>query len=147
MDDDEEEEEEQVDEEELEESVVSNTEEDDEVTGVVPLAATPHGRKVRFNSGSNETRSVTPAADTPPARANLSNQSFAALKTSFAFLATPQRSAAGTPRARTPGSLRAEPTPVALRRLGDRVRGEMERLYADSEEEEVTGGQPTMLRF
>ena len=131
----------------LEDSVVTNIEEEDEVTGVVPLPATPCGRKVRFNSGRNETRAVSPAAATP-ARASLGNQSFAALKTSFAFLATPQRAAAGTPRARTPGSLRAEPTPVALRRLGARVRGEMERLYADSEEEEETGGPPPgMLRF
>ena len=65
-------------------------------------------RKVRFNSGHNETHALTPQNQpleeemerTPVAsEANGSNQSFAALKTSFAFLATPQAGRTGTPHA------------------------------------------------
>ena len=99
-----------------------------EETGIVPLAFTPAPRKVRFNSGLNNTRAVTPqdtAAPslpstpsdiTPPA--NASNQSFAALKTSFGFLATPLAAAGGsTPHLarNTPGGRAGDPTPLALR--------------------------------
>ena len=89
-----------------------------EETGIAPLAmdtsptnlamVTPAAnRKVRFNSGHNETHALTPQNQpleemygTPVAsEANGSNQSFAALKTSFAFLATPQAGRTGTPHA------------------------------------------------
>ena len=90
-----------------------------EETGIVPLTGdTPStnlamvtpaaNRKVRFNSGHNETHALTPQNQpleeemerTPVAsEANGSNQSFAALKTSFAFLATPQAGRNGTPHA------------------------------------------------
>ena len=66
-------------------------------------------RKVRFNSGHNETHALTPQNQaqeeeeeverTPVVETNGSNQSFAALKTSFAFLATPQPGRSGTPHA------------------------------------------------
>ena len=90
-------------------------EESYEETGIVPLAmvtpaanramVTPAAnRKVRFNSGHNETHAFTPQNQpeeeeekTPVVEANGSNQSFAALKTSFAFLATPQAGRTGTP--------------------------------------------------
>ena len=80
-------------------------EESFEETGIVPLAmVTPAAnRKVRFNSGHNETHALTPRNQEEPERtpveANESNQSFAALKTSFAFLATPQAGRSGTPHA------------------------------------------------
>ena len=80
-------------------------EESFEETGIVPLAmVTPAAnRKVRFNSGHNETHALTPRNQEEPERtpveANESNQSFAALKTSFAFLATPQAGKSGTPHA------------------------------------------------
>ena len=80
-------------------------EESFEETGIVPLAmVTPAAnRKVRFNSGHNETHALTPRNQEEPERtpveANESNQSFAALKTSFAFLATPQAGRNGTPHA------------------------------------------------
>ena len=85
-------------------------EESYEETGIVPLAmVTPAAnRKVRFNSGHNETHALTPqnhpqeegeVERTPVAETNGSNQSFAALKTSFAFLATPQAGRTGTPHA------------------------------------------------
>ena len=67
-------------------------EESYEETGVVPLPLeTPAAsRKVRFNSGHNETDALTPQIQTEgedgeggrtPLGANASNQSFAALKT------------------------------------------------------------------
>ena len=150
-------------------------EESYEETGIVPLAmVTPAAnRKVRFNSGHNETHALTPqnhpqeegeVERTPVAETNGSNQSFAALKTSFAFLATPQAGRTGTPHAarasgRTSPALsyflsrllvsgnvrRAEATPVALRRLGDRVRDEWAKLYADNSEEEDTLSAPAPL--
>ena len=150
-------------------------EESYEETGIVPLAmVTPAAnRKVRFNSGHNETHALTPqnrpqeeeeVERTPVAETNGSNQSFAALKTSFAFLATPQADRTGTPHAarasgRTYPALsyflsrllvsgnarRAEATPVALRRLGDRVRDEWAKLYADNSEEEDTLSAPAPL--
>ena len=91
-------------------------EESYEETGVVPLPLeTPAAsRKVRFNSGNNETHALTPKNQTEeeveegrrtPLGANASNQSFAALKTSFSFLATPQPGRGGTPHlARNSGS-------------------------------------------
>ena len=151
-------------------------EESYEETGIMPLAVvTPAAnRKVRFNSGHNETHALTPqnrpeeegeeVERTPVAETNGSNQSFAALKTSFAFLATPQAGRTGTPHAarasgRTSPALsyflsrllvsgnvrRAEATPVALRRLGDRVRDEWAKLYADNSEEEDTLSAPAPL--
>ena len=89
------------------------------VTPSISLAmVTPAvNRKVRFNSGHNETHALTPQNQgqeeeeerTPfpgegngsnqTLEANGSNQSFAALKTSFAFLATPQAGRTGTPHA------------------------------------------------
>ena len=115
----------------------SRLEESYEETGIVPFPmATPKSnlamvtqstnlamatpaanRKVRFNSGHNETHALTPQNQgqeeeeerTPVSgeangsnqtlEANGSNQSFAALKTSFAFLATPQAGRTGTPHA------------------------------------------------
>ena len=91
-------------------------EESYEETGIVPLPLeTPAAsRKVRFNSGHNETHALTPQnqaeeevgeGDRTPLGANASNQSFAALKTSFSFLATPQPGRGGTPHlARNSGS-------------------------------------------
>merc|ERR1719397_1292225 len=138
---------------------------------VSPSISLAVNRKVRFNSGHNETHALTPQNQgqeeeeerTPfpgegngsnqTLEANGSNQSFAALKTSFAFLATPQAGRTGTPHAaRVSGNpLRAEATPVALRRLGDRVRDEWAKLYADNseteEEDTLLAPAPLTLKF
>ena len=88
-------------------------EESYEETGIVPLPleTSAASRKVRFNSGHNETHALTPQnqedgeGGRTPLGANASNQSFAALKTSFSFLATPQPGRGGTPHlARNSGS-------------------------------------------
>ena len=46
-------------------------------------------------------------------------------------------------------SLKAEATPVALRKLGDRVRDEWAKLYADNSEEEdsLQLPAPVVLKF
>ena len=46
-------------------------------------------------------------------------------------------------------SHKAEATPVALRKLGDRVRDEWAKLYADNSEEEdsLQFPAPTALKF
>ena len=46
-------------------------------------------------------------------------------------------------------SLKAEATPVALRKLGDRVRDEWAKLYADNSEEEdsLQFPAPVTLKF
>ena len=46
-------------------------------------------------------------------------------------------------------SLKAEATPVALRKLGDRVRDEWAKLYADNSEEEdsLQFPAPVALKF
>ena len=83
-------------------------------------------KRVRFNSGSNVVRSVTPSAETPvTSQANQrrkSRKSFDSLKCSLNFLKTPQ------PLARA----EAAPTPQALRLLSERVMEEFNCLYSDS---------------
>ena len=104
---------------------------------------------------SNRTKPTSVAKD------NITNQSFKALKTSFPFLATPLVNillpecvaTSPTPQhgAPSPGVPRQTPrsmaTPQALKRLGDRVRGEWMALYADSSEEDSADLGPQMLRF
>jgi len=117
-------------------------------------------RRVRFNSGKNETRNLTPVSSSKlpiegsssssldnsglhnTSRSNSFNQSFASLKSSFSFLQTPLH-----PKKRiatdmsekvdfivpNPKQL-VEPTPIALRKLGDRVKAEFDALYADSDD-------------
>jgi len=117
-------------------------------------------RRVRFNSGKNETRNLTPVSSSElpiegsssssldnsglynTSRPNSFNQSFASLKSSFSFLQTPLH-----PKKRitpemsekvdfivpNPKQL-VEPTPIALRKLGDRVKAEFDALYADSDD-------------
>jgi len=116
-------------------------------------------RKVRFNSGNNETRNLTPNCtsefsplcsplgslnnSTVDTRSSSSNQSLASLKSSFSFLQTPL-----PPKKRfaqnfdnedklevaNPQHL-VEPTPVALKKLSDRVKAEFAALYADSSDD------------
>ena len=75
-------------------------------------------------------------------RSNSFNQSFASLKSSFSFLQTPLH-----PKKRSPQEMSdendfvvpnpkqlVEPTPIALRKLGDRVKAEFDALYADSDD-------------
>ena len=120
------------------------------------------GRRVRFNSGRNETRNLTPncTSEFPPpegsplgslnnsgifdtSRSSSSNQSFASLKSSFSFLQTPL-----PPKKRLMQNMMeadqldlpkpkqlVEPTPVALRKLSDRVKAEFAALYADSSDD------------
>ena len=132
-------------------------------------------RRVRFNSGNNQTRNLSPnctsefsplcsplgslnnsaVADT---RCSSTNQSFASLKSSFSFLQTPL-----PPKKRlthnfdevdpveipNPRQL-VEPTPVALRKLSDRVKAEFAALYADSSDDtdsEVPGECQAKLSF
>merc|ERR1719481_1863214 len=117
-------------------------------------------RRVRFNSGRNETRNLTPVSSSEfPAegtssssldisgcldssRSNSSNQSFASLKSSFSFLQTPlppkknlilnisHIEDIAVPKPKQP----VEPTPIALRKLGDRVKAEFAALYAESDD-------------
>merc|ERR1712179_477688 len=117
-------------------------------------------RRVRFNSGKNETRNLTPVSSSElpiegsssssldisglynTSRPNSFNQSFASLKSSFSFLQTPLH-----PKKRSPQEMSdendfvvpnpkqlVEPTPIALRKLGDRVKAEFDALYADSDD-------------
>ena len=117
-------------------------------------------RCVRFNSGKNETRNLTPVSSSElpiegsssssldisgvynMSRSNSFNQSFASLKSSFSFLQTPLH-----PKKRSPQEMSdendfvvpnpkqlVEPTPIALRKLGDRVKAEFDALYADSDD-------------
>lgn len=118
-------------------------------------------RRVRFNSGKNEIKTLTPhcTSEFPPegsplgslnnsgvfdtSRSNSSNQSFASLKSSFSFLQTPlppkkrlmqNMMEADHLKLPKPKQL-VEPTPVALRKLSDRVKAEFAALYADSSDE------------
>lgn len=134
-------------------------------------------RRVRFNSEKNETRNLTPVSSSKSpleggssssldisgvcdtSRSNSSNQSFASLKSSFSFLQTPL-----PPKKRIfPGMSEevdfvvpnpkqlVEPTPVALRKLSDRVMAEFAALYADSDDTDddvsVTGNLQEKLSF
>jgi len=112
-------------------------------------------RRVRFNSGENAEKFLTPNSsfqNTPSSlsksdNTSFSNRSFASLKSSFAFLQTPVVRVA---RKRFTDRLEEEdeesalnnsdgmigvPTPVALRSLSNRVKEEFARLYADSSDE------------
>jgi len=129
-------------------------------------ADTESPRRVRFNSGKNETRNLTPVSSSElplegsssssldnsglfnMSRSNSFNQSFASLKSSFSFLQTPlhpkKRITPEMPEkvdfvVPNPKQL-VEPTPIALRKLSDRVKAEFDALYADSDDtdEDVT---------
>ena len=96
-------------------------------------------RRVRFNSGSNMTRAVTPGQDTPVTshtkQRKKSRKSFDSLKCSLNFLKTPQTAARRERRTEaTAGQpeVRGQPTPQALRLLSDRVMAEFTDLYSDS---------------
>ena len=90
-------------------------------------------RRVRFNSGSNMTRAVTPGQDTPVTshtkQRKKSRKSFDSLKCSLNFLKTPQTAAR---RERRTEATAGQPTPQALRLLSDRVMAEFTDLYSDS---------------
>ena len=94
-------------------------------------------RRVRFNSGSNMTRAVTPGQDTPVTshtkQRKKSRKSFDSLKCSLNFLKTPQTAARSERRTEaTAGQPQPQPTPQALRLLSDRVMAEFTDLYSDS---------------
>ena len=94
-------------------------------------------RRVRFNSGSNMTRAVTPGQDTPVTshtkQRKKSRKSFDSLKCSLNFLKTPQTAARRERRSEaTAGQPQPQPTPQALRLLSDRVMAEFTDLYSDS---------------
>ena len=98
-------------------------------------------RRVRFNSGGNQTRAFTPTAqDTPVSSHNQqkrkSRKSFDSLKCSLNFLKTPQTAA--RPEAKRPGGeggVGVPPTPMALRNLSERVMAEFAELYSDSSDD------------
>jgi len=150
---------------EVEESTESKTDDVIDSVDLTPNITTnvlppDTARRVRFNSGNNQTRNLTPVSrsEFPPegsspssldnsgvfdtSRSNSSNQSFASLKSSFSFLQTPL-----PPKKRLlqhmnetdelelakPKQL-VEPTPVALKKLSDRVKAEFAALYADDGE-------------
>jgi len=129
----------------------------DETPLLLPPGTEP--RKVRFNSGNNEAKYLTPDSsyqNTPQSHAasantSFSNQSFASLKSSFAFLQTPataphpkkmfdhrfeEREEEQENNLPVPGVQRGVPTPMALKSLSARVREEFAALYADSDESE-----------
>ena len=89
-------------------------------------------KRVRFNSGGNVVRSVTPSIETPVTsqtnQRRKSRKSFDSLKCSLNFLKTPQPLA----RAEAQRPTEAAPTPQALRVLSDRVMEEFNCLYSDS---------------
>jgi len=134
-------------------------------------------RRVRFNSEKNETRNLTPVSSPEfplegrssssldnsgvfdTSRSNSSNQSFASLKSSFSFLQTPlplkkrifpEMSEEVDFVVPNPKQL-VEPTPIALRKLSDRVKAEFAALYADSDDTDddvsVTGNLQEKLSF
>ena len=116
--------------------VKRNKERPEEV--VEPNISTEAEKRVRFNSGSNVVRSVTPSAEETPVTSHhkqrrRSRKSFDSLKCSLNFLKTPQ------PLAR-PEALRpteAAPTPQALRLLKERVMEELDCLYSDTLDDTV----------
>jgi len=116
-------------------------------------------RRVRFNSGRNETRNLTPVSRSEfspegssssslensgifeTSRSNSSNQSFASLKSSLSFLQTPLPPKKRMLQNMPSDKQLVEPTPVALRKLSDRVMAQMDALNADSSED--TDGEVT----
>jgi hypothetical protein len=115
-------------------------------------------RRVRFNSGRNETRNLTPVSrsefspegsslensgifETSRSNNNSSNQSFASLKSSLSFLQTPLPPKKRMLQNMLSDKQLGEPTPVALRKLSDRVLAQMDALNADSSED--TDGEVT----
>lgn len=114
-------------------------------------------RRVRFNSGRNETRNLTPVSrsEFSPEGSSLensgifetsrsnnsSNQSFASLKSSLSFLQTPLPPKKRMLQNMLSDKQLVEPTPVALRKLSDRVLAQMDALNADSSED--TDGEVT----
>ena len=95
-------------------------------------------RRVRFNSGGNQTRALTPTAqDTPLSSQNKQRRkgrkSFDSLKCSLNFLKTPQTAA--RPEAKRPVGPGVPPTPMALRNLSERVMAEFAALYSDSSDD------------
>jgi len=116
-------------------------------------------KKVRFNSGLNESKNLTPVPSVDSQKnydkkddhelsgvesleqSVSSNQHLASLKSSFSFLQTPlplKKRIVQDFVDESSGFLRSdqvEPTPVALRKLSDRVKAEFAALYADSSED------------
>jgi len=84
-------------------------------------------RKVRFNSGQNLTVAVTPVSSKAGERGGRakSRKSLDILKSSFSFLKTP--GTAGRPS-------RTTATPLALKKLSDRVKAEFAALYDSSDD-------------
>ncbi|XP_023344238.1 uncharacterized protein LOC111713575 isoform X3 [Eurytemora carolleeae] len=132
-------------------------------TDAVTPAMQAEIRKVRFQSGENQHRLLTPdsckqdcsATSNPVSAPSLSNQSFASLKTSFSFLQTPVGSKAGNAdrivnrqgahllhqkvqenEDNTVSVRLGVPTPVALKTLSALVKEEYALLYAESSESE-----------
>ena len=110
-----------------------------ETPAVSPETVEEPDKRVRFNSGGNQTRALTPTElDTPVSSLNKqrrkSRKSFDSLKCSLNFLKTPQTAA--RPEAKRPtGAGAVPPTPMALRNLSDRVMAEFAELYSDSSDD------------
>ena len=95
-------------------------------------------RRVRFNSGGNQTRALTPTALETPLSSQAKQRrkgrkSFDSLKYSLNFLKTPQTAA--RPEAKRPVGPGVPPTPMALRNLSERVMAEFAALYSDSSDD------------
>ena len=99
-------------------------------------------RRVRFNSGGNQTRALTPSAPVTPLSSHnkqrrKSRKSFDSLKCSLNFLKTPQTAA--RLESKRPvgggGGVPVPPTPMALKNLSDRVMAEFAALYSDSSDD------------
>eukprot|EP00092_Neocalanus_flemingeri_P001176 GFUD01001253.1.p1 GENE.GFUD01001253.1~~GFUD01001253.1.p1 ORF type:complete len:711 (-),score=193.25 GFUD01001253.1:100-2232(-) len=120
-------------------------------------------RRVRFNSGNNQTKNLTPKCTSEfsplcsplsslnnsavsDIRCSSTNQSFASLKSSFSFLQTPlppkkrlNHNFDEVDQMEVPNLKQlVEPTPVALKKLSDRVKAEFAALYADSSDDTDT---------
>ena len=110
-----------------------------ESPAVLPETIEEPDRRVRFNSGGNQTRAFTPTDfDTPISSLNKqkrkSRKSFDSLKCSLNFLKTPQ-TATRSEAERLEGAASVPPTPMALRNLSDRVMAEFAALYSDSSDD------------
>ena len=110
----------------------------EEAPAVSPEIVEEPDKRVRFNSGGNQTRALTPTAmDTPLSsqakQRRKGRKSFDSLKYSLNFLKTPQTAA--RPEAKRPVGPGVPPTPMALRNLSERVMAEFAALYSDSSDD------------
>jgi len=126
-------------------------------------------KRVRFDSDNNESRNISPSCtdefsplcsplgslSNSTAKCSSANQSYANLKSSLGFLQTPlppKKTLADInihSKAQSANQL-VEPTPVALKKLSDRVKAEFDALYADSSDDADTdtpGTYQAKLRF